>query len=303
MATRKAAKRRAGKSLPSAITILIIILFVLVNGFNYFKEDTKLLSTNNDSDSCVHFIDVGQGSSTLIQSGSKGILIDAGEKEYADKVINYIKSCGVKELEYVIASHPHTDHIGALSKVIEAVETKNIIMPKLSAQNMPTTRTYENLLLTIKDKGIKAIAAKYGSVYSVDDIRLEILGPIEQNKDLNNMSVVCKATVLSTSFMLLADAETQELKTIFAKGANLESTFILMGHHGSRTSLFYSYLDSVNAKAAVISCGANNSYGHPHEEAIDYLNDSAIKYFRTDESGTIVVNCFDEGYNIKTEKG
>lgn len=301
MASRTTGKGRTGK-IPSILVLIIVALLVFTKGFDYFKDDIGNFDSA-DSNPSVHFIDVGQGSSTLIKSGTKGILIDAGEREYADKVINYIKSVGVNELEYVIASHPHSDHIGAMSEVISKIDTKNIIMPRLSKNSVPTTRTYENLLNTIKNRGIKALAAKQGNTYYVDNVKMEILGPVETVNDLNNMSVICKVTAFTTTFMMLADAETQELSSVYNTNPNLRSAFILMGHHGSRTSIFNSYLNSVDADVAVISCGKNNSYGHPHQEALDYLKKSGTEYYRTDKVGTVVVSCYEKGYKITTEKG
>ena len=301
-----AAKRKSkklNKTLSTLIAILAIIFIALSKGdviFNQQSDDnpSKSVSTSSAGEVRVHFIDVGQGSSQLIQSGKKGILIDAGEREYADTVINYIKNCGVNELVYVVASHPHTDHIGALSDVISAIKTDNIIMPKLSKSNTPTTKTYERLLKAVQSNSIKAIAAKYGDVYSIDNAQIKSLGPIEQSKDLNNMSVVCKLTTYGTDFMLLADAEKEEMGTILNMNPDLKSDVLLMGHHGSSTSINNSYLKAVNADVAVISCGKNNDYGHPHKEAISYLTKNNIKYYRTDTQSTIVFSCNSKGYKL-----
>lgn len=298
----KQGRKSKSKSVLTSFLFFIAVVAVILGRFNSsfetVRETTDTVTKANSSVVAVHFIDVGQGSSTLLQSGSLGILIDAGEKEYGEDVLKYLRSNGISELEYIVATHPHTDHIGGLLTILENFKVKNIIMPKLTAQNTPTTKTYEKLLETIAQKKIKAIAASYGKEYSAGEISLKILGPVEQNKDLNNMSVICKAVVRTTSVMLVGDAETPEMKSILSYEPDLSCDIMLMGHHGSRTSLQKSFLKQVAPNLAIISCGKNNSYGHPHEETLKYLKNNKIEFFRTDLNGTVVVKCFDDGYRI-----
>lgn len=298
----KQGRKSKSKSVLTSFLFFVAVVAVILGRFNSSfetaRETTDTVTKANSSVAAVHFIDVGQGSSTLIQSGSLGILIDAGEKEYGEDVLKYLRSNGISELEYVVATHPHTDHIGGLLTILENFKVKNIIMPKLTAQNTPTTKTYEKLLETIAQKKIKAIAASYGKEYSAGEISLKILGPVEQNKDLNNMSVICRAVVRTTSVMLVGDAETPEMKSVLSYEPDLSCDIMLMGHHGSRTSLQKSFLKQVAPNLAIISCGKDNSYGHPHEETLKYLKNNKIEFCRTDLNGTVVVKCFDDGYRI-----
>lgn len=303
----KQGRKSKRSSVITSILFAVAIIAAILGRFNSdFEIDPDLTTAKTAAASngvyAVHFIDVGQGSSILLQTGPRGILIDAGEKEYGDDVVNYLKNHGVTQLDYVVATHPHTDHIGGLLTVLKEVSVKNVIMPKLTSSNTPTTKTYENFLQTIYDKKINAIAVGYGKTYNVGKTSLTILGPVEQNKDLNNMSVVCKADVNSTIFLLSGDAEAPEMKSILKKSPNLSCDVMLMGHHGSRTSLEKAYLRSASPSAAVIQCGLNNSYGHPHEETINYLKKNSIKYYRTDLSGSIVFTCTAKGYRVTTSK-
>ncbi len=299
----KAKRKIKQKSLISSLVFIIAIIAVIVGRFNKsFDSPNAATDTSNANTDCVSFIDVGQGSSTLIQSGTSGILIDAGEREYGNIVVEFLRSRGIEKLDYVVATHPHTDHIGGLQTVLENFTVDNIIMPRLTSENTPTTKTYEKLLETILNKKINVIAAKYGSKYTCGKILFEIFGPVEQNNDLNNMSVILKADVNSTTFLIAGDAEKTEMRSVMNKNPNLSCDIMLMGHHGSRTSLETSFLESASPSATVISCGLDNSYGHPHEETLKYLNNHSIKYYRTDKSGTIMVNCVDDGYKISTEK-
>ena len=166
-----------------------------------------------------------------------------------------------------------------------------IIMPELEEFNTPTTKVYERFIDYIIDNNIEVNAATFGDVYEMEDVKLQILGPVEQVKDLNDMSVICKVYAGKNTFMLLGDAEKEELSSVYEYnykyGLDLKSDVILMGHHGSSTSIYKPFLDAVDANTAVISCGKNNSYNHPHREALDYCEDNDIAIVRTDLHGTI----------------
>lgn len=301
--SKEMAKRRGKSKLSAGALIFIIAAVVIVKLFTGGYYDSAPLTNNNQNavltdGVSVHIIDVGQGSSALIQSGKHGILIDAGEKEYGQTVVSYLNKVGIQELDYVVASHPHSDHIGGLLNVLDAFKVDNIIMSELTESNTPTTRIYERLLDKIFDKNIKAIAAKYGSTYSIDGATLTVLGPVEQSRDLNNMSVICSVKAMTATFLFPGDAEVEELTSVYSFGADFKCDIMIMGHHGSNTSLYEPYLKKAAPSVAVISCGKNNSYGHPHKETIDYLNKNKIEYYRTDLVGDVVFTCGKDGYVV-----
>lgn len=282
------AKRRQKKSNKLIYTIVITIFLVVVAFLQGQGVLPETVNPNVDGKVYLHIIDVGQGSSTLIQQGNAGILIDAGETDYGSVVSSYINACGIDELKYVVASHPHSDHIGGLPRVLEDYKVGKVLTPEIAEENLPTTRVYERLLDTIAEHGITASYCDVGDVYTLGDIRMEILGPVVQDDDLNNMSAICKISVGSTDVMVLGDAEIQELAPVYDYSDNLESEILVMGHHGSRTSLHKEFLEAVDPLEAIISCGKNNSYGHPHKETINYLMKNNIEYWRTDYSGNLV---------------
>ena len=295
------AKRKKGKPSLLAIIIFIVIALLGVKETGLVEIDnSKLTNSKLDGEVYVHFIDVGQGSSTLIQQGKNGILIDSGLADYGDTVSDFIKSCGVTDLEYVIATHPHDDHIGSLPQVMDDFTVGKIIMPELAEFNTPTTRVYERLIDYIVDNNIDAYAAEFGDVYEMDDVKIQILGPVKQVKDLNDMSVICKVYASESTFMLLGDAEKEELASVYEYnnkyGADLKSDVILLGHHGSSTSIYKPFLNKVDAKTAVISCGRNNSYNHPHKEALDYCKQNGIAVVRTDIHGTITYRSTEDSF-------
>ena len=297
------ARRKSKKKMKKLIGLIIAIILA------FFAYEAKDIITENVDVSefakgdavYVHFIDVGQGSSTLIQQGTSGILIDAGEKDYGQVVVDYLNDVGVTSLEYVVASHPHSDHIGGLDDVIYAFPTYKVIMPELEEFNTPTTRVYEDLLTAVFDKDIDTDFI-FDEAYHFmlnDDIKVHAIAPVEQDENLNNMSVICNVEAFGSKFMVLADAEKDELQsiyndTIYDFGADV----IALGHHGSSTSIYKPFLDAVDADVAVVSCGEGNSYGHPHKEALDYINANAMTCLRTDEMGDIIFKVTDEGYSL-----
>lgn len=304
---RRKRKNTKSKQLTAVLLLIITIVAIILGRNNESFEKANITANSNVTATTselvkVHFIDVGQGSSTLVQCGNTGILIDAGEREYGKTVVKYLKDAGIKRLEYVVASHPHSDHIGGLFDVLDSIYVKNIIMPKLTDINIPTTRIYEKLLETISDKNINAIYAKLGNRYTVGTAAIDIIGPVEQVKDLNNMSVICKVTANKVKLLVTADAEKQEMSSVYNATANLKSDIIVMGHHGSQTAIQKDFLKSVGARVAIISCGKDNPYNHPHKETIEYLKNNNIEYYRTDLVGNIVFTCNDKGYAIDCSK-
>jgi len=245
----------------------------------------------------VHFIDVGQGDCILIEDGTSAMLIDAGNPENGPGIVSYIKNLGTQKLNFVLATHPHADHIGGMADVINAFDVEKIIMPKATH----TTRTFENLLLTIQNKGLKITAPVPGTEYKLGDASFTILAPNSSSyKDLNDYSVVIKLKYGSTSFLFTGDAEAVSENEILARGYDVKANVLKVGHHGSTSSTTERFLDAVSPRYAVICVGANNQYGHPAPETLSKLAERGIKIYRTDEAGTIVATS--DGKSISFNK-
>jgi competence protein ComEC len=242
----------------------------------------------------VHFIDVGQGDCTFIQlADGKTILIDGGNKADATAIINYLQSLKIVSIDYLIATHPHEDHIGSLPAIIKKFNIGSIYMPKITHN----TKIFEDLLLSIKAKGYKINNAAAG-VKIIDTLstKLTLFAPNSgEYNELNNYSVVAKLIYKDTSFLFTGDAEDVSEKEMLKRNYDLKSDVIKIGHHGGRTSSTKEFLEEVAPAYAVISLGKDNDYGHPHKETLERLSALKIKVFRTDEQGTIVI-----GSNGKT---
>lgn len=260
-----------------------------------FSDSQEALSGENLS---VHFIDVGQGDSALIGQSGHYMLIDAGERDQADTVISYLKNQGVKKLDYVIGTHPHSDHIGGMAEVIEEFDIGTVILPGKEH----TTKTYERLLSAIEAKNLKITVPKVGDQFTIGDSSFQILSPgRDYEEDLNNWSVSIRLVYQDTSFVLCGDAEKAAEADLCSRGLTLKADVLKLSHHGSSTSSSQQFMDQVNPEYGVISCGKNNDYGHPHKETMELLESRGVKVYRTDLQGT--VRAVSDGKRVVFEQG
>ena len=250
----------------------------------------------------VSYLDVGQADCELITCGGQAVLIDSGDIDAYDKVAAYLNALDIKKIDYFILTHAHSDHIGSAAKIIQNFEISNIIMPRYTEQNMPDTNIYTNLLQTISESGATAYAATPGDRYDLNGFCFSVLAPNDDYEELNNSSVVIKATYGKNSFLFMGDAEKKSEKDILNAGFDVSANVIKLGHHGSKTSSSEVFLKSVNPTLAIISCGVNNQYNLPSGKTLDMLDKLGIQYKRTDVSGTIVVGSDGEHIYVSTEK-
>jgi competence protein ComEC len=233
----------------------------------------------------LHFIDVDQGDSILIEDNGHFMLIDAGVEEEGAVVVKYLNDLGIEKLDYVIATHPHNDHIGGLDTVINAYKVGNVIMPDVSVDY----KNYEELLEAIADHNIAITRPAVGDSYTLGSASFVIISPNASDyESLNDYSVGIKLTYGSTSFILTGDAQAVSEAEMLQNGIDLSADVLKLSHHGSSTSSTIDFLDQVDPEYAVISVGTGNKYEHPHSATMRAINDRAIKLYRTDEQGSIV---------------
>ena len=276
----------------AVLLVAVLSLFLTKNFLPIDKvfEESGLRNTQQASADkmYVSFIDVGQGNCTLLRCGGKAILVDSGEVGAAQTVINYIKNLGIDELNCVLVTHPHTDHMGAMTKILYEFKIDDLIMPEIPEEIIPTNKTYEKFLTAVSDNAGNVIAAKPGETYSYGEMKLEIFAPLRDYDNLNDMSAVSRISYGDTSVMFTGDATTTVEKDLLKKNISYSATVLNVGHHGSKTSSSEAWLRAVNPKYAVICCGVNNDYGHPHSLITKRLEEFGIEYFETDLLGTIV---------------
>lgn len=246
----------------------------------------------------VHFIDVGQGDSILIENGSEAVLIDAGENDKGGIVNAYLKNKGIEKLNIAVGTHPHSDHIGGLDTVLEKVPADEVWQPDIPDSAIPTNRTYEGLLDAIDACGAADYIVGPGDTVKVCGGTLEVLGPVKLYEDLNDASLVLKFTFGEKSFLFTGDMEKPAEADLIASGADLDADVLKMGHHGSSTSSGNAFLEKVSPDVYVIQCGENNDYGHPHREIRQMLKEKNAENWRTDLNGHIVMTC--DGKTITT---
>jgi competence protein ComEC len=266
---------------------ILTILFVIFSFVIIFSEILE-----------IHFIDVGQGDAIFINHPDFKMLIDAGDR--FSPVSNYLASLGIEEIDIVVATHPHADHIAGLVSVLRRFEVKEVFDSGLPY----TTVTFQNYLLTIYERKIEFTEARAGMHRDIsENFYFEILHPSDPLlPKVNDVSIVIRMVYDEVSFLFMGDAETSSEYEIMERYDDITSNVIKIGHHGSRTSSREEFLISVSPEIAVVQCGLNNRYGHPHTETIQTLEKFEIPYYITANHGTIIMITDGKTIEIETEK-
>ena len=286
MSKRKSKKN--DKQIITIISFIIVLATAILGGELFLKTDKNSEAVQTSSNVSldklkVDFIDVGQADSILVSNKDETMLIDAGNNENGKDIVDFIKSKGITKINYLIGTHPHADHIGGLDDVINSdLEIANVYMPKIQTN----TKTFEDVLDSLKNKNLKVTAPKKGDTFKIGEANCEVMtDSILDKENLNLSSIVIRLEFGENSFLFMGDAETENEKTINWPKTNL----LKVGHHGSNTSSSQNFLNQVKPEYAIIMAGKDNSYGLPKQKILDRLNKIGAKIYRTDELGTIVV--------------
>jgi len=315
-------KRKTNKKI-TILTLVSVFILVLISVFfnvdlDYFfgytlddliaqigeksnYDSLKNIDEESNDILKVYFVDVGQGDSIILNKGNESMIIDAGPNSSEIKLINFINSLNITKFKYVVGTHVHEDHIGGMEKVISDFEVSKVIFPK----TISTTKTFNDFIDSVKNKGINLTSPKVGDVYYLsDDVKIQIVAPnSEYYDDQNNYSIVLKVTYKNISFLFTGDAETLSEKEILQNGIDVSADVLKLGHHGSNSSTSAKFLDKVNPKYAIISVGKDNSYNHPHSEIITRLSIRNIIIYRTDILGNILIKTDGIKLNFEFERG
>lgn len=233
----------------------------------------------------IHYIDVGQGDATLLLCGEEAMLIDGGGNEMEGRIRRYLKNLGIKELAYVVGTHPDADHIGGLDEVISVFDCNRVILPEIKRDNV----TYRDVTDAIRYRRAEELTAKVGEVYPFGEASFTIVAPEGSYEEFNNHSVGLLFTYGETRFLFVGDAEGPAEEQMLGSGIDLHADVLKIGHHGSSDSTSQAFLDAVKPTHAVISCGRANEHGHPHTRVLNLLKKRDISVYRTDLQGTVVL--------------
>lgn len=296
------------KKLNKLIKIIIgfVILIVVAIQGNLFDNVSNATASINDSTKSdkidakvegnlsVSFLDVGQADSVLIRNGNYNMLIDAGNNEDGEKLVNYFKSLGIGEFTYVFATHPHEDHIGGMDDIINNFKIDNYYMPN----KLSTTKTFMDVLDALDRRNLKYTVPNKGDTLKLGDANIKVIYAGDETNDINDSSIILKLTYGKTSFLLTGDATSNVEKEIYDD--DIKSDVLKVAHHGSTYSSTDVFLDKVKPYYAVISVGKNNIYNHPSNNTLEKLNKRNIKVYRTDLDGTITFTSDGENLSAQT---
>ncbi|MDE5697039.1 MAG: MBL fold metallo-hydrolase [Lachnospiraceae bacterium] len=232
----------------------------------------------------VHFIDVGQGDAALVICDGHAMLIDAGDYSKGTAIQNYLQKQKVKKLDYLILTHPDSDHIGGAPVIITKFEIDKVFVSNYEKDN----KTYQKLIQALDNKHLKYTTPEVGAQYSLGTAEITILAPNGTYDDPNDASIAMMLQNGENRFLFTGDAEENAERDILATGIDLSADVYKAGHHGSRTSTSQDFFEAVSPSSAVISCGEDNSYGHPHAETLNTFRMNGVKVYRTDEDGTLI---------------
>lgn len=309
-------RRKKKNSIAYAITAIIVIVVILLFGNklsmdnietmfsniseNVVAQESPDINTNvvEGQDVVVKFFDVGQADSIFVQSAGVNMLIDAGTNNMGNTVVQNLKDLGITKIDYLVGTHPHEDHIGGMDDVINNFEIGTIYMPKVQTN----TKTFEDVLDAISNKGLTITTPEVGYVFEVGNTKCEVMcvgtGTTEENSNLNLSSIVIRMVYGEESFLFMGDAEEKNESSRQWS----QTTVLKVGHHGSDTSSSESFLNQVKPEISVISVGINNTYGHPKKTTLDKLNALETSIYRTDQNGTITITCDGTNCVVTTEK-
>lgn len=246
----------------------------------------------------VTFLDVGQGDASVLQCGGQTMMIDGGKAKASSYIYSWLKKNQISYLDVMVATHTDADHIGGLPGALNYAKVGTAYCPVTSG----TTKTFQSFVKYLKKQGKSITVPEAGDEFSLGGAQVRILGPTDPQAEGNNSSIVLKVTFGDTSFLFTGDAEREEEQELLESGYDLESTVLKVGHHGSDTSTSYLFLRTVNPQYAVISVGADNTYGHPTEAVLSRLRDADVKTCRTDLQGTITAVSDGKKVTFQTER-
>ena len=279
-------KKNKNNRIKSALLSLLLAAALII------PVDLTSVQAAGTGDMAVHFIDVGQGLSILVQSGGENLLYDGGDRAHAEEVVQYLKDQQVESIDYMISSHYDEDHLGGLVACLNEFEVENV----LGSDYVHTSQLFNDFMNTATANALIVQYPSVGDTYEFGTGSFTVMAPSGISNNSNDNSVVIRLVNGNNSFLFMGDAEETSEQDMISTGMNLDCDVLCLGHHGSASSTSWDLLEASTPSWAVVSCGAGNSYGHPTAETMGKLKDMDIPVYRTDEQGTII--SLSDGQNI-----
>ena len=263
-----------------------------VNTENEIQEQTTEQDITTEETMKVHFLDVNQGLAVLVQMGDEVLVYDGGERDTSSFVVAYLKEQGVTEIDYLISSHYDADHVSGLIGCLYAFDVKHVI----GSNYVHDSKLYSSFMEAVEKEGLEVEYPAVGTQYAIGEASVTILSPKEIVGDSNSNSVAIKLSYGESDFIFTGDADYKSEREMVASGIDLDCEVLSVAHHGSASGTSEKFIEATTPEYAVISCGKENSYGHPHKETLQILTDYGVEILRNDESGTIVVETDGESF-------
>ena len=290
--------RRRQKQQSGWVMVFLFIMLFLVAAYVLFNRQGEAAPPAEGGSFQVHFIDVGQADAALVICDGHYMLIDGGNAEDSDLVYSYLERHGAKNLDYMVASHAHEDHIGGLSGALNYAEVDTALCPVTEY----SSKVFQDMVKYLGQQGKSLTVPAPGDKFELGSARVEILGPVQEYDDTNDTSIVLRIDYGETSFLFTGDMETGAEKDLLESGADVRATVLKAGHHGSDTSTGYQFLREVSPQYTVISVGEGNKYGHPSNEVLSRFRDAGTEVYRTDMQGHIIAESDGKTVTFRTEK-
>ncbi len=289
-------KRIRRKPINPYMLVGLVIILIAVALYNDYKSQTVDIR-DVDGNLTVHYIDVGQGDATLLLAGDTSILLDAGRHD-GNEVVPYLQKIGVKKLDLLVGTHPHSDHIGQMDKVLQAIPVDEVWMSGATH----TSKIFEQVLDEIAASGARYYEPRANESFQIGSLQIHVIHPKTLTDNLNSGSISMRVQYGEMSFLFTGDAEADAELEMLQGQQPLRANVFHVGHHGSSTSNSEKFLKAVQPEIAIYSAGIDNSYGHPHKEVIERLTELGINVYGTDTYGTVIVTTDGKSYSIATSK-
>lgn len=263
------------------------------------EDNNKLVSESETYSDVleVHYIDVGQGDCTLIKCGTHAMLIDAGPDSKGTAIQLYLNKQNVTSLDYVLLTHYDEDHAGGADVILTKYNCDKVILPSYVQDN----KSYRDVMDTMIYRNYSSTEARTGDTYTIGAASFKILSVGNSGDSNNNQSICIRVDYGSDSFLFTGDADESVEAKLMNSGQDIDVDVFQVGHHGSKDSNSSKFISKISPKYAVISCGADNTYGHPTAETLNNLRTSNVEVFRTDEQGTVIASTKGNGITWNTQ--